>query len=244
LSSEEERMSFSHKQNKHNSREKGKQTGDPGKMTAPEGFPENLFILQRTIGNQGVGDMLDGIIQRQTSVHGETGYLQESEKVLNPRIQFGPARNGCGTEVTAILVHYDSTEGTSSSRGEMPGWWIPPGRGQFWVKGHLLNQFLGGPAEPRNLTPLTSAANARHKTYVETAAREAFAAGHALKYHVKAVYDGPKRSYFKGDDTDPPESIWHMIATGLLVELKVLDSEGNEIPRLAKPPVFIENMRV
>jgi hypothetical protein len=44
-----------------------------------------------------------------------------------------------------------------------------------WVKGHLLNQELGGPGNSENLTPLTQKANGKHKTAVELKIKAALA---------------------------------------------------------------------
>jgi hypothetical protein len=40
-------------------------------------------------------------------------------------------------------------------------------RGYTWIKGHLLNENLGGPGNSENLTPLTAAANSDHKNTFE-----------------------------------------------------------------------------
>src|SRR5262249_37650588 len=41
--------------------------------------------------------------------------------------------------------------------------------GPRWIKGHLLNENLGGPGLAKNLTPLTSTANKNHSGKVEKA---------------------------------------------------------------------------
>lgn len=44
-----------------------------------------------------------------------------------------------------------------------------------WIKGHLLNDSLGGPGSSRNLTPLTHRADMHFKTRVETPVKDALA---------------------------------------------------------------------
>lgn len=68
------------------------------------------------------------------------------------------------------------------------------GQGKSWIAGHLLNADLGGRGdEDRNLTPLTSAANAAHKTFE----------GHIKKILTKCrlideASDGPGLPYWYG----------------------------------------------
>ncbi|WP_040406533.1 DUF6531 domain-containing protein [Amycolatopsis nigrescens] len=41
-----------------------------------------------------------------------------------------------------------------------------------WIKGHMLNDNLGGPGKSHNLTPFTSKANSAHKNHVESSLKE------------------------------------------------------------------------
>ncbi len=50
-------------------------------------------------------------------------------------------------------------------------------RGNYYVRGHLLNEKLGGPGEMRNLTPLTRSANTRHWTRFESELQRAIGIG-------------------------------------------------------------------
>jgi hypothetical protein len=45
--------------------------------------------------------------------------------------------------------------------------------GYRWIKGHLLNENLGGPGESENLTPLTATANSDHKNSFEAPIKSA-----------------------------------------------------------------------
>ncbi|HEY9082803.1 MAG TPA: DUF4157 domain-containing protein [Vicingaceae bacterium] len=53
-----------------------------------------------------------------------------------------------------------------------------------YIKGHLLNDHLGGPARTENLFPITSKANGDHVSWVEKYVKAEIAAGFVLEYEV------------------------------------------------------------
>lgn len=65
-----------------------------------------------------------------------------------------------------------------------------PGNGDY-VRGHLLNATVGGPARPFNLFPITRQANSDHKNWVESYVKEDIRRGYVGKYEVLADASGP-----------------------------------------------------
>lgn len=63
------------------------------------------------------------------------------------------------------------------------------GRGAYYIKGHLLNERLGGTgADWKNLTPLTRRANSEHERIAEARIKTAVNAGNIVYYKVVAQY--------------------------------------------------------
>lgn len=79
-----------------------------------------------------------------------------------------------GSGVTAFLTPWDYRSMNSDADASAIGCMHDLGLTQRgWITGHLLNAELGGPGnEPRNLTPLDSAANHLHLTTTETPIKE------------------------------------------------------------------------
>jgi len=57
------------------------------------------------------------------------------------------------------------------------------------VKGHLLNEYLGGKAKNSNLYPITDGANSDHLGYVENNVKKLVLAGRTVQYEVDAGPD-------------------------------------------------------
>ena len=63
------------------------------------------------------------------------------------------------------------------------------GAGAYYIKGHLLNERLGGTgANWKNLTPLTRRANSEHERIAEARVKTAVNAGNMVYYKVEAQY--------------------------------------------------------
>jgi hypothetical protein len=58
----------------------------------------------------------------------------------------------------------------------------------FYIRGHLLNQNLGGQGQWNNMTPLSRSGNAQHESTVESAVKRAVDSGAIVKYTVVANY--------------------------------------------------------
>ncbi|TND09749.1 MAG: hypothetical protein FD123_873 [Bacteroidetes bacterium] len=100
----------------------------------------------------------------------------------------GVNRQGFGTGVTAHILSTDSVTGEPASEDpdNVFGWNVVRGvtlssqstgnTYSAYVKGHLLNENLGGPAKPMNLTPITQKTNKAHL--------------HRVEKHVKKLVNG------------------------------------------------------
>jgi hypothetical protein len=58
----------------------------------------------------------------------------------------------------------------------------------YYMKGHLLNQDVGGSGAWANLTPLSRVGNSDHESQVESLVKAAFQSGAVVEYNVTAVY--------------------------------------------------------
>ena len=93
---------------------------------------------------------------------------------------YGSLVNGFGSSASVLRLTPIHLNGSSPSRGDMgnPLWskvaTRKQGEGVYYIKGHLLNDNLGGPGSTwDNLTPLTQAANSDHKNNFEKLVKRA-----------------------------------------------------------------------
>jgi len=162
-------------------------------------------------------------------IHSEfVGTLRER---INPDIHYGPLRNDSGTWMTAVLYPTLDFEGTAPKTGTWPWWWGAGGGSDnpdYWVRGHLLNDNLGGPGEPRNLTPITKKCNSRHHSLVESLCKYAFERGQLVTYTVTPRYDGvgpPLEAIAK----NPHRTFWSYLATHLDCEWLFQNRNGTTV---------------
>jgi hypothetical protein len=76
----------------------------------------------------------------------------------------------------------------------------------FYVRGHLLNQRLGGKGQWLNMTPLSISGNAQHEGQIEAIVKRAVESGAVVHYHVNVNYGarGDKQSLKTAiTNTDP-----------------------------------------
>ena len=73
-----------------------------------------------------------------------------------------------GTEMVAKPLGPDHPMGTPPSGKQE----VMDLLGSQYIRGHLLNENLGGPGENKNLFPITRSANAMHNTRIETAVKD------------------------------------------------------------------------
>ena len=143
---------------------------------------------------------------------------------------WAPPVDGCGSHMIAYIFPKtdDVTLGGQSSRhGAWPAWWnaAKPTSPDYWVKGHLLNAKLGGPASAANLAPITKGCNARHHSVVEKAVKKSVATHSLLCYEVKVNYGNPQFTQDRTKDPDP--AVWPKIPTSLECTWELVD-ENNQ----------------
>ena len=63
-----------------------------------------------------------------------------------------------------------------------------PGGASYYIKGHLLNQQLGGPGSWSNLTPLSRSGNAQHETQAESLVKRTVDLPAIVEYAVRPNY--------------------------------------------------------
>jgi hypothetical protein len=127
------------------------------------------------------------------------------------------ASNTAGTDMmTRFLTHQHAPGSDSTGRAQkniygfrkLPTSRAHGGSGfaatQVYIKGHLLNAGLGGPAEDRNLFPITGQANKDHNVQVEERVKDLVIRGQRLvaMYGVRVTgQDGPHNIDVFGDGT-------------------------------------------
>ena len=63
-------------------------------------------------------------------------------------------------------------------------------RNNYWVQGHMLNDNIHGPGEPKNLVPITGTLNTNMLGIVERFVKSAVSQGKVLYYEVEAHWEG------------------------------------------------------
>lgn len=63
-------------------------------------------------------------------------------------------------------------------------------RNNYWVQGHMLNDNIHGPGEPKNLVPITGTLNTNMLGIVERFVKTAVAQGRVIYYEVTAHWEG------------------------------------------------------
>ncbi len=168
--------------------------------------PGSMLALQRLVGNRAVSQLLNGdhlpAVQRNGTKRKAAaaglgrGGPSVSAKVRGPTLFEPPTygnshkRDG-GDSVYAVVGPgaYDPTaRGSGPGQGECTSVntlnRAPRFQNIRWIKGHLLNENLGGPGISANLTPLTHIANKDHLNRFEKKAKDAIqkSQGRALYY--------------------------------------------------------------
>ena len=134
----------------------------------------------------------------------------------------------CGTwMLTYISPDDDKLHGTPPGAGTWPSWWPAnkPSSPDWWVRGHLLNENLGGPGEKKNLTPITKRCNNQHKLVVESLVKNAMKTHKLLAYYVDAQYGGGP-SLTEDPVKNPKKGVWPKLTTGLDCTWEFFDENG------------------
>ena len=183
-----------------------RQTFDPALLTDAE--------AGRLAGNAGVKlnkphyETTNLTIDGETSVAGKT-----MTAIISPTHEQGSSPKGNAQDKIFTKLPTIGTEGeTAAEKAARKAAGLakdPVSGNKIYVKGHLLNDNLGGPGEEKNLFPITVQANERHKNTIEKAAKEMvneegrIALYKVIASQVGAVASGKGRSrtLFKIDGT-------------------------------------------
>ena len=167
------------------------------------------------------GNRINSLVDELAVITGSLP-LPESAGTNTPPV-YGPLRQGFGTYARVAYMQSPHDMGSPPSVQNTPEFEIinnrRDGGRSFYVKGHLLNDNIGGPGNTwSNLTPLTQPANAAHERDFEhhaklavngTASRISSSPpekhGHMINFHVAAVYNRsvpPVAGELTNPDTD------------------------------------------
>lgn len=91
-----------------------------------------------------------------------------------------------------------------------------------YIKGHLLNDHVGGQGQAYNLFPITADANAKHLSFVEKYVKAQVAAGYAVGYEVKVTHQSPVALGWGGSSP-------YKIDADFDFNFYLLDSLGNQL---------------
>jgi hypothetical protein len=134
-------------------------------------------------GFQVVGSINPAFVVRATETLTATGIPAVLQKGHITKITFDTSRfSGVGDDVGVRMeanpLGPDHPAGSGPTGQDMLRKLLPTDPGVYpdvnrrYVRGHLLNDNIGGPGQPRNLFPITAAANKKHETQVESSVKK------------------------------------------------------------------------
>ncbi len=184
---------------------------------------------------------------------GGEGVRPECATESNGGLQFGSLRNGYGTNMAArFLTNQGMPSGSSPSVGDESSTYSiinrrRSGNGSFYVKGHLLNELLGGTGRAwKNLTPLTRVANSEHERIAERRVKDAVNAGNIVEYNVRAEYGqsagssaDPQIQEVMNEEAKIPSRL--ICSADLVAPAEVSDSGSEERTSLVPSGTVIQN---
>ncbi len=185
---------------------------------------------------QAVQDLIDQLAVHAAHLFGDLGDVPE------PNPDFIPQGAGFGKVMKA--VHLNKKQKLKGSTPASTGNSQYPILDQrrvignpdepYYVRGHLLNQDLGGVGEWRNLTPLSRSGNSKHEGMVESLVKAGFQTGAVMGYEVTADYGGYGKNAAKIPATDPDAATKLAIIaaekdvpTGLKCEAYTMEKQGD-----------------
>ncbi|MBD3421980.1 MAG: DUF4157 domain-containing protein [Chitinivibrionales bacterium] len=169
---------------------------------------------------------------------------------------YGGRVNGFGSSATVLRLSAQHEDGGSPTIHSNPFWQAlrrrMDGGGTYYVRGHLLNDNLGGPGNTwDNLTPLTQGANNRdgdsHLHGFETPVKNAVEDGKIVNFVVHANYGRASRAgdatYFR-DQGNPDDDVRADIVEAEEKIPTTLDCRAGEVNPDGSPGSAIKNHRV
>ncbi|GAB2475452.1 MAG: DUF4157 domain-containing protein [Cytophagales bacterium] len=148
---------------------------------------ENAIKDEERAKAKAIGKLMDELTLTLKSI-----FDSSSASVVKP--QFGTLRGEYGTWMKVErLGSPNAGLGSSPSVSEGTNYEMinkrKRGSGSYYVKGHLLNEKLGGTGKQwENLTPLNRRANGDHERIAEKRVKKATAAGALVNYFVEVIY--------------------------------------------------------
>jgi hypothetical protein len=176
---------------------------DAKRLEPLEGATEEEKGKSREEKMEAVEKLLDELIVPTKLLFGELLAVAE------PKIDHTTLAVGYGVTMTAVRLNRKQEAKGSRPTGSMnPSFQILNKRRQegnpeaaYYMKGHLLNEDLGGPRHWKNLTPLSRKGNSDHESQVESLVKAAFQSGAVIEYNVTAVYGyGQNEGAISADD--------------------------------------------
>jgi hypothetical protein len=198
-------------------------------------------MLASVVARRGSEGAPGAVLARKTTIrdnpsnlsHGiHAEFVGTPREHINPNIHYGPLLNECATSMNGWLMLDMDFQGSEPKPGTWPMWWSVGGNApdfpDYWVRGHLLNANLGGPGEPRNLTPITKKCNAQHHALVEALCKHAFSQDQLVAYQVTARYNavGPALA---PTAKNPDRLVWPLLATQLECDWGFMDPNTQQI---------------
>lgn len=128
-----------------------------------------------------------------------------------PAVAWPETHGTFGKKMTAVRLNKaNKLEGSRPTRDPNPNYAVLDQRrvignpeSNYYVKGHLLNQTLGGKGDWENLTPLSIGGNSAHEGSVESLVKAGVESGAVVEYNVSAVYGyGSNASVIPNTDPD------------------------------------------
>ena len=174
-------------------------------------------------------------------------------KPTKPTVTFGKLTKwDTATEMKATGLNLSNME-TGSSPKVYPKDWegdngFAVGIGKTshdFIRGHLLNEKIGGKGVHKNLAPLTRSANKKHESDVESEVKDEILNNkHTVDYHVKAVYSNntsltndintevnkiPMNDYYKNTNGQRDTYISQAIPEKFKCSWSVKDNKGKKV---------------
>jgi hypothetical protein len=111
------------------------------------------------------------------------------------------------------------------------------GSASYYVKGHMLNDNIGGKGIWDNLTPLSREGNSNHEGSVESLVKAAFSSGAVVEYNVTAMYGyGNNAASIPADDPQKDQKLKIIaeeknVPTALQCEAYIMEKKGDAFER-------------
>lgn len=133
-----------------------------------------------TMGNLSI------MVGSEATVVGSDDPIRTEVKWTGQPLKIGGESDIVGKKMTASPLAKDHAVGAEASTSTTHSGIMNrlPGAG-YYIRGHLLNANVGGPATQHNLFPITSQANSHHRAWVESYIKREIAAGYVLEYTVE-----------------------------------------------------------